>query len=101
MQEAGHHVINCHRILAKTNDNIVGELLRDTKNSSSGITIPMAMCMISRTMVSITITPSKEERQANTAISIHFAPGWNAAGRDAGGLGGFAMRKIPMTHSVT
>ena len=29
MQEAGHNVINCHRILAKTNDNIVGELLRD------------------------------------------------------------------------
>ncbi len=29
MQEAGLTVINCHRILAKTSDNIVGELLRD------------------------------------------------------------------------
>ena len=29
MREAGHVVINCHRILSKTSDNIVGELLRD------------------------------------------------------------------------
>ena len=29
MQEAGRIVVNCHRILAKTSDNIVGELLRD------------------------------------------------------------------------
>ena len=29
MQEAGRIVVNCHRILGKTSDNIVGELLRD------------------------------------------------------------------------
>ena len=29
MQEAGRTVVNCHRILGKTSDNIVGELLRD------------------------------------------------------------------------
>ncbi len=29
MREAGHIVVNCHRVLAKTSDNIVGELLRD------------------------------------------------------------------------
>ena len=40
MQEAGHNVINCHRILAKTSDYRC-ELLRDHEDSS-GITIPMA-----------------------------------------------------------
>ena len=29
MQETGPTVINCHCVLAKTSDNIVGELLRD------------------------------------------------------------------------
>lgn len=29
MREAGLAVVNCHRVLAKTSDNIVGELLRD------------------------------------------------------------------------
>lgn len=29
MAEAGHEVLNVHRVLAKTGDNVVGELLRD------------------------------------------------------------------------
>ena len=29
MLEAGRDVLECHRVLKKTNDNIVGELLRD------------------------------------------------------------------------
>ena len=29
MAEAGHEVVECHRVLAKTGDNIVGEVLRD------------------------------------------------------------------------
>lgn len=29
MREAGKEVVDCHRVLAKTGDNIVGELLRD------------------------------------------------------------------------
>lgn len=29
MLEAAHAVINCHRVLSKTSDNMVGELLRD------------------------------------------------------------------------
>ncbi|MDJ0949396.1 MAG: hypothetical protein QNJ94_10785 [Alphaproteobacteria bacterium] len=32
MLEAGREVIECHRVLAKTGDNIVGELLRDVDN---------------------------------------------------------------------
>jgi hypothetical protein len=31
MAEAAEEVINCHRVLAKTGDNIVGELLRDVE----------------------------------------------------------------------
>ncbi len=31
MRAAGEEVVDCHRVLAKTNDNLVGELLRDVE----------------------------------------------------------------------
>ncbi len=31
MRDAAHEVVECHRILANTNDNIVGELIKDTE----------------------------------------------------------------------
>ena len=103
MQEAGHNVINCHRILAKTSANIVGELLRGQEEFFEWDHYPDSdkYDFEDHGQYYYHAHP-KEERPGEHGYSIHFCARMECRrARRRRSLKILRCWKIPMTHSVT